>query len=151
MKMITTIYRLSKSNLHDHVLSPYIPINFFTSHGYEDNRTKRLCFATSIDGCLTAMSQNLKDQDLYVHIPVGNYKIYIPTKDEVPDCELTGERWITHMVKVECIGKIKVSTSKDEPLDYIYSDKNGITYRWNYKWLEKYDYDEFDKQIIHKL
>lgn len=39
---------------------PRVPKNFFTKNGYEDATTKRVCLSKSINGSLSALSQNLE-------------------------------------------------------------------------------------------
>ena len=62
-------------------LNPRIPSNFFTKNGYEDAKTKRICFSTDIGKCLTALSINCTGKEYYVYIPnpSKDYKIINPT------------------------------------------------------------------------
>lgn len=118
-------------------LTPRVPDNFMTKNGYEDGKTARVCFATSIDGCLKGLSKNCAGEEYFVYVPDGNYKIYKPSKKEVPDVEITGEVWIKETVELKCIGKIKVieDAGKDgEP--YTYGEYTAELYEWNYKWIE---------------
>ena len=129
------IYHLSQNNLDGKILSPRIPSNFLTKNGYENNKTKRVCFAKSIDGCLRGMSQNLKGMKFYVHIPEDTHAIYTPTLAEVPDCKVTGEVWIKEPVKLKCIGMITVSSDKGEDgIPYTYGNNTAELYDWNWKW-----------------
>ena len=128
---------LSENNMHGHTLTPRIPKNFFTDNGFEDNKTKRVCFAQSIDKCLLGLSMNCKGKVFYVHFPVGDYSPYYPTKAQVPDVELTGEVWVCKPVKIECVGKIKVISSDGLPgRKYTYG--NGIEaelFGWKWKYI----------------
>ena len=77
--MLQQYYFISDKN-NIKTLYPRIPDNFMTKNGYEDNITKRVCFSTSIGGCLAALSMNCENKEFYVYQPVGKYKIYKPTK-----------------------------------------------------------------------
>ena len=127
---------LSETNMHGKTLIPRIPRNFFTENGFEDNKTKRVCFAQSIDKCLLGLSMNCKGKIFYVHTPVGQFNVIHPTKEQVPDVHITGETWICEPVKIECLGKIKVIGDDDLPgRKYTYG--NGIEaelygYKWKY-------------------
>ena len=138
-------YFLSENDMNEKVLQPRIPNNFMTKNGYEDNKTKRVCFAPTIDQCLMGLSMNLKDKEFYVHIPYPeiniNKLIYKPSIKEVPDSKITGEVWIKVPIKSICIGKILVTGDAGEPgIPYTYG--NGQTaelYKWNWKWIERND------------
>ena len=132
------IYHLSEINLNNKVFTPKVPSNFLVKNGYEDNKTKRICFSTTIDGCLRAMSQNLKDKKLYVHIPDKKYKIYKPTIDEVPDSKITNEVWILEPVKMKCVGIIQVKESIGDGLSYTFGNNTAELYNWDWIWIEKY-------------
>ena len=133
------LYFLSETNMDDKILAPRIPDNFFTRNGYEDNTTNRVCFSTSIDGALKALSMNCKDKDFYVHRPMYSTKLEVlqPTTEQVPDCEITGERWIIRPVKLECVGLIRVrdDDGKDGE-EFTYGDgKVAKLYGWKWSWV----------------
>lgn len=138
------IYFLSESNMDGKTLLPRIPSNFMTKNGYEESKTPRVCFSTSIDGSLMGLSQNLKDKELYVHIPASKVNIYKPSVKQVPDCKITGEVWVKDKVNIKCIGKIKVIKDKGLPGHrYMYGDgKSAELYDWDWKWEEKYSVNE---------
>lgn len=130
------LYHLSSNNMNGKTIFPRVPENFFTKNGYEDSKTKRVCFSTSIDGCLRGMSQNLTNKKFYVHIPDPSYKfnIYTPTTDEVPDSEITGEVWITKPVKLKCISLIEViGDTGEDGIKFTYGDKEAELYDWNWR------------------
>lgn len=134
------LYHLSKTNMNDDRIAPRIPSNYFTKNGYEDGITPRVCFYSSIDGCLRGLSQKCNSMECYVHIPDGNYKTYKPSTREVPDCEITGELWITKPVDLKCIGKIKVIKDKGEDgIPFSYGSHTAELYDWEWKWIEKYN------------
>ena len=138
-------YFLSENDMNEKVLQPRIPNNYMTKNGYEDNKTKRVCFAPSINQCLMGLSMNLKDKEFYVHIPDPEIDIkkllYKPSIKEVPDSKITGEVWIKVPIKIICTGKILVTGDAGEPgIPYTYG--NGLTaelYKWNWKWIERND------------
>ena len=138
------IYFLSESNMDGKTLLPRIPSNYMTKNGYEESKTPRVCFSVSIDGSLMGLSQNLKDKELYVHIPESEVNIYKPSVKQVPDCKITGEVWVKDKVNIKCIGKIKVIKDKGLPGHrYMYGDgKSAELYDWDWKWEEKYSVNE---------
>lgn len=138
------IYFLSESNMDGKTLTPRIPSNYMTKNGYEESKTPRVCFSVSIDGSLMGLSQNLKDKDLYVHIPDSKVSVYKPSVKQVPDCKITGEVWVKDKVNIKCIGKIKVIKDKGLPGHrYMYGDgKSAELYDWDWKWEEKYSVNE---------
>ena len=133
------LYFVSRISMDDEVLRPRIPDNCFTKSGYEDSHTPRICFAPSIDQCLMALSQNLEGMELYVHVPKDVQKVVYPTKNKVPDCEITGEVWVTKPVTLQCIGKIKVEKSFGDGVDFSYGKNTASLYKWKWKWLYKFD------------
>lgn len=137
------IYFLSNTNMDGKVLSPRIPSNFMTKNGYEESKTPRVCFSTSIDGSLMGLSRNLKNEELYVHIPADKINTYNPSIKDVPDCKLTGEIWVKDKVRIICIGKIKVLKDKGLPgHKYQYGNSTAELYDWDWKWIEKYNMNE---------
>lgn len=134
------LYFVSKINMNDDRLEPRIPDNYLTKNGYEDNTTRRVCFSETIDGCLSGLSQNIDNQEFYVHIPDGYYEIIKPTIKQVPDVNITKERWICSPVDIKCIGKIKALDNGKPGIKYKYGDnKTAELFSWDYKWIEKYD------------
>lgn len=132
------LYHLSETNLDGSTMTPKIPTNFLIKNGYEDSSTPRICFAPSIDKALTAMSQNLKGKDFYVHTPDGVVETKHPTAEEVPDVGITGEIWVTTQVKLKCIGKIHVASDDGKPgITYSYGDgKTAELYGWKWDWVD---------------
>lgn len=131
-----TLYHLSRTNLDGKIINPSIPSNFMTNNGYEENKTKRVCFSTSIDGCLRGMSQNLTGVKLYVHVPDNEESLetYTPTIDEVPDVKVTKEVWVKEPVRLKCIKVIEVIDSKGDGIPYTYGNgKTAELYDWDYK------------------
>ena len=134
------LYFVSGSNRNNTTLVPRIPDNYMTKHGYEDSTTPRVCFSESIDGCLMGLSKNLDGEELYVHIPIGEYKVIKPTTKQVPDVNLTKERWICELVKIQCIGKILVKDNGKPGMKYKYGNgKEAELFSWDWKWIEQYN------------
>lgn len=134
------LYRLSKSNLNGKIIKPTIPDNFFTRNGYEENKTPRVCFATTIDKCLMALSYNCDGDEFFVHIPDNyNYRRKKPTVHEVPDSAITSEIWILEPVKLKCIGKIKakIPSGDDSGIPFKYGNNTAELYNWDFKWINK--------------
>lgn len=132
------LYHLSENNLNGKTLQPKVPSNFLTKNGYEDKITKRICFSTSVNGCLRGLSQNLTDKEFYVHIPDKEYNTYKPTIKEVPDSKITNEVWIKEPVKLKCIGKIKVhKDSEEDGFSYKYGNHTAELYDWDWSWIGK--------------
>ena len=134
------LFFLSQDNMNGKTLTPRVPKNFFTENGFEDNVTKRVCFAASVDKCLMGLSMNCKNKEFYVHVPVGDFKIITPTKKQVPDSGVTGEKWICKPVKIKCIGKIKVIDDDGKPgHKFTYGDNHEAElYGWKWEYVEKY-------------
>lgn len=151
MKNNNKLYFLSTINMNDDRLTPRIPLNYFTKNNYEENKTPRVCFAKTIDGCLMGLSKNLTDKEFYVHVPDpdGYYNVYNPTIKEVPDCKITGEVWIKKPVDLKCIGKIKVLKDTGEAgIPFKYGDKTAELYKWDWKWVDKYDNESINESFI---
>ena len=137
LKAIPILYHLSERNLDGQILHPKVPDNFLTKHGFEDNTTPRVCFSTSIAKCLIAFSSNLAGKELYVHKAIDPGKVYQPSLEEVPDCKITGEKWVMRPVKLKKIGKILVIKDDGKPgMKYTYGGKyTAELYGWEYKMI----------------
>lgn len=139
-KQIQLYFISTKENIKS--LSPRIPDNFFTRKGYEDNKTPRVCFSTDIGKCLMGLSSRCEGQKYYVYKPIGEYEVITPTKKQVPDVEITDEKWICEKVEVECIGEILCICDKGEDgIPYTYGPNDEYKaelYEWNWKWTKKY-------------
>lgn len=131
------LYFISDKNIE--MVSPRVPDNFFTRNGYEDSETKRICFCTSIDKCLMALSQNILNKEFNVYQPddINKYKIFKPSIDQVPDSCITGELWIKENVKLTLIGRIRVidDDGKDGIRFKYANDKYAELYGWKYEWI----------------
>lgn len=106
-----------------------------TKNNFEDNKTPRISFSTSIDGALTGISDNLDYKVFYVHEPLNYNNLIIKriTNEEVPDQSLTNEVWVLNPCKLKTIGKIRVSGTESQVYKYKYGEvtlrhTNGIIY-----------------------
>lgn len=155
-KIDKKLYFISEKNLDGKTIYPKVPQNYLTKNGYENNSIKRICFSTSIDKCLIALSQNCKNKEYYVYEPDNytNLNIQYPTKSEVPDCMITGEVWVKNSVKLKQVSKIKVVDDGTNEYTYTYGDNKSATlYDWKWETLkESSDYIGLMKEdcIINK-
>ena len=148
------LYFVSKVSMDDELLKPRIPDNYLTRNGYEDNKTPRVCFSETIEGCLSGLSQNIDGWELYVQVPDGEYEVIKPTVKQVPDVNITKERWICSNVDIKCIGKIKVKDNGKPGIKYKYGNNEAELYTWDYEWIAKYNsinegYIKSDKDIYY--
>jgi len=112
VKKVLRLYHISEENQNNKVFKPRIPISALDSE-FEDNRTKRICFASSMSGAYKAIDYGMYNATYYVHVPIGldsivkREKLYRPDEKEVIDCKTTGEYWVLSNVKLKCIGIAK--------------------------------------------
>lgn len=146
-QLLNLFFISSEGDLHETEMTPRIPNNYMTENGYEDNKTPRISFSTSIDGCLMGLGKNVSNQMFYVYQPAGKYKVITPTIDQVPDVKITKERWICEPVKLVRVGKIRAIDENgphDDGIPYTYG-KNGEhearLYHWGWKWIKQFKYD----------
>lgn len=146
-QLLNLFFISSEGDLHETEMAPRIPNNYMTENGYEDNKTPRISFSTSIDGCLMGLGKNVSNQVFYVYQPAGKYKVITPTIDQVPDVKITKERWICEPVKLVRVGKIRAIDENgphDDGIPYTYG-KNGEhearLYHWGWKWIKQFKYD----------
>lgn len=126
------LYHLSEINHNNEVFYPRVPYSIMDEEEYEDQKTKRICFSTTLSGAFRAI-QFRPDETmvLYVHVPYNiNVKYYYPTETQVYDCKFTNEVWVKRKTKMKCIGKIRAY--------YKNSDFRHWRPKVRVKWLEKY-------------
>ena len=132
-------------------LDPYNP----EDTGFEDNTTPRICFSTSIEGCLNGITVNLQRQSpdtfdkMYVYVPEKPWKEYKHktnkqlVKDKlVYDANVTREVWIMEPVRMKLYGGIRVDQIADAKRKSVVPTSKGqkdtrnyFTYRWH--WVVK--------------
>ena len=131
------MYFISTSNMDDKTLEPRVVDNYFTRNGYEDNTTKRVSFAPSVNRCLMGLSQDVSNKDFYVYEPSdrSNLDIYKPNPKAVPDSSVTGELWVTTPVKLKRVGKIHCTGDDGkEGKKFNYGTHTAELYGWNFEW-----------------
>ena len=131
------MYFISTSNMDDKTLEPRVVDNYFTRNGYEDNTTKRVSFAPSVNQCLMGLSQDVSNKDFYVYEPSdrSNLDIYKPNPKAVPDSSVTGELWVTTPVKLKRVGKIHCTGDDGkEGKKFNYGTHTAELYGWNFEW-----------------
>lgn len=132
-------------------LDPYNP----EDTGFEDNTTPRICFSTSIEGCLNGITVNLQRQSpdtfdkMYVYVPEKPWKEYKHktnkqlVKDKlVYDANVTREVWIMEPVRMKLYGVIRVDQIADAKRKSVVPTSKGqkdtrnyFTYKWH--WVVK--------------
>lgn len=134
------MYFISTSNMDDKTLEPRVADNYFTRNGYEDNTTKRVSFAPSVNQCLMGLSQDVSNKDFYVYKPSdrSNLDIYKPNPKAVPDSSVTGELWVTTPVKLKRVGKIHCTGDDGkEGKKFNYGTHTAELYGWNFEWQNR--------------
>lgn len=132
------MYFISTSNMDNKTLEPRVVDNYFTRNGYEDNTTKRVSFAPSVNRCLMGLSQDVSNKDFYVYEPSdrSNLDIYKPNPKAVPDSSVTGELWVTTPVKLKRVGKIHCTGDDGkEGKKFNYGTHTAELYGWNFEWI----------------
>lgn len=130
------LYHLSRDpNLT--VLTPHIPETAIPYN--EDVSIPRVCFAPTIEGCLSAL-QDI-DMEYYVYIPVNQKLKGYSCRSHVVDASITGERWVKKDVAVKKIGKIKstfVGVSEEKLVNYKGHKELISKHVYSYEWKEHY-------------
>lgn len=124
-------YFVSEKKFEDTHLTPRVPNNYMTKHGFEDSETPRVSFAPTIEQCLAGLSQNLDDKTFYVYEPVDISKceVYKPNNKAVPDSDITNELWVTNPVDIRPVKKIKITGNKGEDgKEYSYGQDKAILF-----------------------
>jgi hypothetical protein len=123
------LVHISSENHNEEWFTPRVP---GTTGPNEDEKIRRVCFATSICGAYKAIKDCCRFTDkFYVHVPynlndiVRRGKLCKPTPEQVYDVRETGECWVRCKVKLKCIGHI-----------HIWCDCHDNV---RFKWLAKYE------------
>jgi hypothetical protein len=105
------LYHISK-NPNLSVMIPRVPENSFTQTGLEDGKTKRICFAQTIDACIAAIGSARFGDIYFVYSPVSvdPKAVYKPKPSEVPDAKYTHEVWYLKPVAVKKVKTIVVGS-----------------------------------------
>ena len=118
-------------------LTPKIPEQAVSWN--EDVSIPRVCFAPTIEGCLSAL-QDI-DAEYYVYTPVNQKLKGYSCRSRVIDAPITGERWVKKDVPVRKIGKIKstfIRTSEEKFINYKGRKELIFRYVYSYEWKERY-------------
>ena len=132
------LYHLSEENQDGKVFKPRVPLSALDSDA-EDQKTKRVCFASSMAGAYRAIDCGMYQYIYYVHVPVGldeivkNGKLYKPTEKEVADCCSTGEYWILSNVRLKCVGIVRFKYLENSYF------KTGYSQDIRIRWIKKFE------------
>ena len=115
-------------------LTPHIPENAISEN--EDTTIARVCFAETIEGCLSS----LQHPGIYfVYVPAEyifeNDKHY-PSIYEVKDAEINKEIWVTRPVSVKCIGIINAQ-NYDWTKEHETDRGKVVQFHYPYHWIMK--------------
>lgn len=96
----------------------------------EENTTKRISAAPSIDGCFRAVGYDLKPGEsakyyIYKLILTKDSKVVKPTKEQVPDQSLGNEYWVLTPTKTKSLGYIEI-TADPKTGDYNFDDSHVL-------------------------
>ena len=153
-------YHLStQRSLDGQVFKPRVPeyIEPYNPHetGFENSTTPRVCFSSTIEGALNAITVNVQRtnpvtfRDMYVYIPekpINEYK-HKTNKElirdhDVYDANVTKEMWILEPVRLKLYGVIHVDQARSvkrkatvKTVDGKRDTRNYFTYKWH--WLVK--------------
>ena len=121
------VYHASREILKDVTLLPRVPNS---AMNIEDKTVKRVCFSSSVNGCLTAIDGLEFNEKLYVYETI--IKAYTPTHKQVPDAFLTGEVWSLDPVsKLKLVGVLFIK-------GYIGCEVGGmVNNQYSYEWESK--------------
>ena len=89
----------------DTILYPRIPENRSID---EDEYTPRICVSQSINGCLTAIADNILENDVVYIYQCKSRSVRQPSLDEVPDAFITGEQWVLKPIKINLFFTVKI-------------------------------------------
>lgn len=128
-----TLFHLSEYNHDGEWFYPRVPGSICKEKD-EDDKTKRVCFSSTMRGAFYAISPFGDRQNLYVHIPLeienicseGN--LVKPSQKQVFDVLKTKEHWIKTKVKLKCIGRISIKYKE-----------NIFGIKFYLKWIERYE------------
>ena len=133
------LYHLSLDKLKSNIMIHRIPHCAIPS-SYEDMKTKRICFSTSINGALSSLQGDYGIYYVYRPKDIDMVELYKPTTYQVFDVDVTNELWVLNDIEVECIGTIFnkgiiYSTIFPMPMD----DNDTFTHRLcDWEWLDCY-------------
>ena len=84
-------YHLLEINHNNEVFYPRVPYSIMDDEEYEDQKSKRICFSTTLSGAYRAIQfRPNESMELYVHIPL---EIENKIKQIASNDTLTEKRW----------------------------------------------------------
>jgi len=143
MPALKTLYHLSQSELE--LLVPRVPVS-----DYEDQTVPRICFSTTIQGCLIGINENkdITGQRFKVYsIETDNY--YIPTSSEVQDQHITDEVWVQFAVEPDYLYDIEITGKSGEKLYELGRDMVMVP-QWEYKILNEALHEDSRTLLVSK-
>ena len=129
MPVEKTLYHLSEKPIG--ILVPRVP-----KSDYEDQTTPRICFSTSIQGCLIGINEgkDIAGKTFKVY-SITTDEYYVPKLSEVADQHVTGEVWVRFACEPEYLYEIKVTGQAGERMEEINGDMFPVPI-WNYSLKE---------------
>lgn len=129
MSVLKTLYHLSQTEVG--LMVPRVP-----KSDYEDQTIPRICFSTSIQGCLIGINENKDIQGKRFKVySTETDEYYKPALSEVPDRDITGEVWIQYALEPEYLYDIEVTGKNGERLEELNGNMVMVP-QWSYKILE---------------
>lgn len=143
MPALKTLYHLSQTEVG--LMVPRVP-----KSDYEDQTIPRICFSTSIQGCLIGINENKDIQGKRFKVySTKTDEYYRPALSEVPDRDITGEVWIQYALEPEYLYDIEVTGKNGEHLEEL--DGNMVMVpQWSYKILEAELHEDSRTLLVSK-
>ena len=133
---------MSETNHNGKTFRPRLPYSRCDDPEQEDQKTRRVCFSSSMSGAFRAINDCFYRETLYVHVPINideiikNGNLVKPSENEVFDVYNTGEYWVRQNVKLKCIGLAEFTCSGNINIwDINKPDRDRV----RIKWIEKYE------------
>lgn len=124
---LVKLYHLSEKEITEKMI-PRVP-----KSDYEDQKTPRICFSTSIEGCLIGINENKNIIGKVYHVySITTSDYYKPTKKEVADVKITDEVWYKKPIMPNYEYDIKVTNKKSEQEGLINGNKFKVPV-WDYE------------------
>lgn len=143
MPALKTLYHLSQTEVG--LMTPRVP-----KSDYEDQTIPRICFSTSIQGCLIGINENKDIQGKRFKVySIETDDYYRPALSEVPDRDITGEVWIQYAVEPDYLYDIEVTGRSGEHLEEL-SGNMVMVPQWSYKVLEAALHEDSRTLLVSK-
>lgn len=143
MPALKTLYHLSQTEVG--LMVPRVP-----KSDYEDQTIPRICFSTSIQGCLIGINENKDIQGKRFKVyATETDEYYRPALSEVPDRDITGEVWIQYALEPEYLYDIEVTGKNGEHLEELDGDMVMVP-QWSYKIFEAELHEDSRTLLVSK-